>query len=31
LACRALGLERQAVQDFEIAERKGFDPARGVL
>jgi tetratricopeptide (TPR) repeat protein len=31
LACRAIGLERQAAQDFEAAERKGFDPARGVL
>lgn len=31
LACRAIGLDRQAVQDLEIAERKGFDPARGVL
>jgi tetratricopeptide (TPR) repeat protein len=31
LACRAIGLERQAAQDFEVAERKGFDPARGVL
>lgn len=31
LACRAIGLERQAEQDFEIADRKGFDPARGVL
>jgi tetratricopeptide (TPR) repeat protein len=31
LACRAIGLDRQAAQDFEIAERKGFDPARGVL
>lgn len=31
LACRAIGLERQAVQDFEVAQRKGFDPARGVL
>ena len=31
LACRAIGLDRQAEQDFEVAERKGFDPARGVL
>jgi tetratricopeptide (TPR) repeat protein len=31
LACRAIGLDRQAAQDFEVAERKGFDPARGVL
>lgn len=31
LACRAIGLERQAAQDFEVAERKGFDPSRGVL
>lgn len=31
LACRAIGLERQAAQDFEVAERKGFAPDRGVL
>ena len=31
LACRAIGLDRQAAQDFEVAERKGFDPARGVF
>ena len=31
LACRAIGLERQAAQDFAAAERLGFDPARGVL
>jgi tetratricopeptide (TPR) repeat protein len=31
LACRAIGLERQAAQDLETAERKGFDPTRGVL
>lgn len=31
LACRAIGLDRQAAQDFEAADRKGFDPARGVL
>ena len=31
LACRALGLRGQAEQDLAIAERKGFDPARGVF
>jgi len=31
LACRAAGLEAQAEQDLEIAERKGFDPSRGVM
>ncbi len=31
LACRALGLEGQATQDFTIAEQKGFDPSRGVF
>jgi len=30
LACRALGLERQAEQDLAIAEKKGFDPSRGI-
>lgn len=30
-ACRAAGLEQQARQDFEIADRKGFDPARGIF
>ncbi len=31
LACRAIGLDRQADQDFAVAEQKGFDPGRGVL
>jgi len=31
LACRAVGLEEQAKQDFELAERKGFDPTRGIF
>jgi hypothetical protein len=31
LACRAAGLERQAEQDLEIADRKGYDPSRGVM
>lgn len=31
LACRAVGLDRQADQDFAVAEQKGFDPGRGVL
>jgi hypothetical protein len=31
LACRAAGLEAQARQDLEIAERKGFDPSRGIF
>jgi len=31
LACRAVGLEEQARQDFELAERKGFDPSRGIF
>lgn len=31
LACRAVGLEEQARQDFELAERKGFDPTRGIF
>jgi len=31
LACRAAGLERQAVQDMEIARRKGFAPERGIF
>lgn len=31
LACQALGLRGQAEQDLEIAEKKGFDPARGVF
>ncbi len=31
LACRAAGLTGQAEQDFAVAERKGFDPSRGIL
>jgi hypothetical protein len=31
LACRAVGLEEQAKQDFEQADRKGFDPSRGIF
>jgi len=31
LACRAVGLEEQAKQDFELAQRKGFDPTRGIF
>ena len=31
LACRAAGLEQQARQDLEIADRKGFDPSRGIF
>ena len=31
LACRAAGLAAQAAQDFEVAQRKGFAPERGVL
>ena len=31
LACRAVGLEEQAKQDFDLAERKGFDPSRGIF
>jgi tetratricopeptide (TPR) repeat protein len=31
LACQAMGLERQARQDFEIAERKGYAPDRGIF
>ena len=31
LACRAVGLEEQAKQDFELAGRKGFDPTRGIF
>lgn len=31
LACRAIGLEAQAEQDFETARQKGFDPSRGVM
>lgn len=31
LACRAIGLEEQAKQDFELAGKKGFDPTRGIF
>jgi len=31
VACRAMGLEAQAVQDLETAERKGYAPRRGVF
>jgi len=31
LACRAVGLEEQAKQDFDLADRKGFDPTRGIF
>ncbi len=31
LACRAIGLDRQADQDLATAEKKGFDPSRGIL
>jgi tetratricopeptide (TPR) repeat protein len=31
LACQALGLAEQARQDLEIAERKGYDPSRGIF
>jgi hypothetical protein len=31
MACRAVGLEEQAKQDFEMANRKGFDPTRGIF
>lgn len=31
LACRAVGLEEQSKQDFDLAERKGFDPSRGIF
>jgi hypothetical protein len=31
LACRAIGLERQARQDFESAERMGYDATRGIF
>lgn len=30
-ACRAIGLQEQADQDFRQAERKGFDPTRGIF
>lgn len=30
-ACRAIGLDEQAEQDFRQAERKGFDPSRGIF
>ncbi len=31
LACLALGLQRQAEQDLAIADKKGFDPSRGIF
>jgi tetratricopeptide (TPR) repeat protein len=31
LACKSLGLVEQARQDLEIAERKGYDPTRGIF
>ena len=31
LACLAIGLDRQARQDFEIAERKGYSPEKGIF
>jgi tetratricopeptide (TPR) repeat protein len=31
LACQALGLRGQAEQDRAIAEKKGFDPGRGIF
>ena len=31
LACRAVGLDRQAKQDFDIARQKGFAPERGIF
>jgi len=31
LACRRLGLAGQAEQDLAVAERKGFDPSRGIF
>jgi len=31
LACRALGLTGQAEQDQAVAEKKGFDPSRGIF
>ena len=31
LACKALGLEGQALQDFEIAARKGYSPEKGIF
>ena len=31
LACRAIGLEGQARQDFESATRKGYDESRGIF
>ncbi|MFM8735582.1 MAG: hypothetical protein ACKOC8_10350 [Pirellulales bacterium] len=30
-ACRALGLERQARQDYETADRKGYAPEKGIF
>lgn len=31
LACREIGLDAQAQQDFRIAKQKGFDPERGIF
>jgi len=31
MSCRAVGLDEQAKQDFEQADRKGFDPTRGIF
>lgn len=31
LACQALGLDGQARQDFEIADRKGYSPEKGIF
>jgi tetratricopeptide (TPR) repeat protein len=31
LACRALGLDGQAEQDLTAAQKKGFDPSRGIF
>lgn len=31
LACEQAGLAEQAKQDFELARKKGYDPARGIL
>lgn len=31
LACQAVGLDAQAVQDFDLARKKGFDPSRGIF
>ena len=31
LACEQAGLDEQSKQDFELAKKKGFDPARGIF